>query len=140
MGYREALKEQLKQDEGVRESAYTDSLGYLTIGVGRLIDARVGGKLSPDEIDMLLEHDIDQAERAAKVLFQGFESLSDARKAVLVAMAFNLGGARLAAFQRLREAVSAGAWEQAATEMLDSRWAEEVGERAKRLARQMKEG
>lgn len=140
MGYREALKEQLKQDEGVRESAYTDSLGYLTIGVGRLIDTRVGGKLSPDEIDMLLEHDIDQAERAAKGLFQGFESLSDARKAVLVAMAFNLGGARLAAFQRLREAVSAGAWEQAATEMLDSRWAEQVGERAKRLARQMKEG
>ncbi len=57
MGYRESAKAQLRADEGVRESAYTDSLGYLTIGVGRLIDARVGGKLWPDEIDYLSTQD-----------------------------------------------------------------------------------
>ena len=134
------VKDQLKADEGVRESAYTDSQGYLTIGVGRLIDGRIGGKLRPDEIDLMLENDIAQAEATARTLFPAFESLSDARKAVLTEMAFNLGSARLAAFQRFRQAVYAGAWAQAAAEMMDSRWAEQVGARAQRLATQMREG
>ena len=140
MTYRDIAKAQLRVDEGSIPHAYKDSLGYLTIGVGRLIDERLGGGLSPDEIDLLLENDLTRAEATAKALFPTFSSLSDARKAVLLNMAFNLGSARLAAFQRFREAVSAGAWEQAAAEMLDSRWAEQVGDRAKRLAAQFKEG
>ena len=140
MTYRDIAKAQLRTDEGVRESAYTDSLGYLTIGVGRLIDARVGGKLSQDEIDYLLEHDLDRAEATAKALFPTFQALSDARKAVLLNMAHNLGQTRLAAFQRFREAVGAEDWGRAHDEMLDSRWADQVGERARRLARQLKEG
>lgn len=140
MTYRDIAKAELKVDEGSVPHAYADSRGYWTIGVGRLIDERLGGGLSQDEIDRLLENDIDRAEATAKALFPAFSSLSDARKAVLLNMAFNLGSARLAAFQRFREAVSAGAWEQAAAEMLDSRWAEQVGARAHRLAKQMKEG
>ena len=140
MSYRDLAKAQLRMDEGCIPHAYKDSLGYLTIGVGRLIDERLGGALSPDEIDLLLENDLTRAEATAKALFPSFQALSDARKAVLLSMSFNLGSARLAAFQRFREAVSAGAWEQAAVEMLDSRWAEQVGDRAKRLAAQFKEG
>lgn len=140
VSYLDAVKSDLRRDEGCVEHAYTDSQGYLTIGVGRLIDGRIGGKLRPDEIDLMLENDITQAEAVARTLFPAFAGLSDARKAVCVEMAFNLGQTRLAAFQRLREAVSAGAWEQASAEMLDSRWAEQVGARAQRLAKAMKEG
>ena len=140
MSHRDIVRAQLRVDEGTVEHAYTDSEGYLTIGVGRLIDKRIGGHLRPDEIALLLENDIDRAEADAKVLFPGFERLSDARKAVVVNMAFNLGRVRLAGFRRFRAAVKAGAWEQASAEMLDSRWAEQVGQRAQRLSEQMKEG
>ena len=60
------LKEQLKRDEGVVAHAYEDTLGFLTIGVGHLIDGRRGGGLSPDEIDYILTNDI--AEKSAQVL------------------------------------------------------------------------
>jgi lysozyme len=131
---------QLMVDEGCIPHAYTDSEGYLTIGVGRLIDKRLGGGLSEDEIRVMLTNDILKAEGAARTLFPGFDGLSDARKAVLVNMAFNLGQTRLAGFQRLREAVKKLDWEQAAAEMLDSLWAKQVGQRAVRLANQMRQG
>ena len=140
MNYRDIAKAHLITDEGCIPHAYQDSQGFWTIGVGRLIDERLGGGLSAPEIDLLLSNDMDRAEATAKALFPSFSGLSDARKAVLLNMAFNLGSARLAAFQRFREAVSAGAWEQAAAEMKDSRWAEQVGKRAERLAEQMRQG
>lgn len=140
MSHRDIARAQLRIDEGCVEHAYQDSEGYWTIGVGRLIDKRLGGRLRPDEIDLMLENDIAEAEAIAKALFQSFERLSDTRKAVLINMAHNLGQTRLAGFQRFRAAVEAGAWEQAAAEALDSRWADQVGIRAKRLAQQMREG
>ena len=140
MSHRDIVRAQLKIDEGTVPHAYMDSEGYWTIGVGRLIDKRLGGHLRPDEIDFLLDNDIERAEEEAKAMFPGFQGLSDARKAVLVNMAFNLGRERLAAFQRFREAIAAQEWDRAAGEMLDSRWAEQVGIRAQRLSKQMKEG
>jgi lysozyme len=140
MNHRDIVRAQLRIDEGTVEHAYSDSEGFLTIGVGRLIDVRRGGKLRPDEIELLLENDINEAEADARVLFPSFTDISDNRRAVLVNMAFNLGRVRLAAFKRLRDAVAAGEWERAAAEMLDSRWAEQVGIRAKRLAQQMRDG
>jgi lysozyme len=127
-------------DEGKIPHAYQDSEGFWTIGCGRLIDQRLGGGLSDDEINYLLNNDVFRADKEARSLFAGFDRLSDARKAVLVNMAFNLGQTRLAGFQRLREAVKEQDWEQAAAEMLDSRWAKQVGNRAVRLANQMRQG
>jgi lysozyme len=138
--YREALRETLKRDEGVVEHAYQDSEGYWTIGCGRLIDKRAGGKLSPMEIDILLANDIQRSEEDAKELFPTFEGLSDARKIVLVSMAFNLGRSRLAGFKRLRQAVSEGDFLRAAAEMESSQWFNQVKGRAVRLCKQMKEG
>ena len=137
MSHRDIVRAQLRIDEGTRDKPYKDSEGILTIGVGRNLE-HVG--LRHDEIELMLENDITVAEGDAKVLFQSFPLLSDNRKAVLVNMAFNLGRQRLAAFQRFRAAVEAEEWERAAAEMLDSRWAEQVGIRAKRLAQQMMEG
>jgi lysozyme len=140
MSYLDIARAQLRIDEGVVDHAYQDSLGYWTIGVGRLIDRRLGGKLSTDEINLLLDNDIAKAEKDAKALFPSFDKLSANRKAVLINMAHNLGSGRLAAFVRFRDAVEAEAWEQAAVEMMDSLWAIQVGDRAKRLSQQMREG
>jgi len=54
------LADQLRAEEGERASAYQDSLGYWTIGVGRLIDARKGGRLRSNEIDFMLTNDIEE--------------------------------------------------------------------------------
>ena len=133
----ELAKAQLKVDEGVRAKPYRDTVGKLTIGVGRNLDD-VG--LHSDEIELLLDNDVKTSLRVAQQLFDNFDSLSDNRKAVLINMAFNLGMTRLAGFQHLRDAVEHGQWEQAATEMLSSTWATEVGQRAIRLAEQMRRG
>ena len=137
MSYLDITRAQLMADEGNKRFPYRCTAGKLTIGVGRNLDD-VG--ISDDEIKYLLNNDIYRAEIAARTLFPSFDSLSDARKAVLINMAFNLGQTRLAGFKRLREAVEAKAWEQAAVEMLDSKWAVQVGQRAQRLAQQMRQG
>src|SRR3990167_3678239 len=122
MSYRLIARAQLKIDEGVRAKPYRDSVGKLTIGVGRNLDD-VG--VRPEEIDFMLDNDLEVAEDDVRALFPTFEALSDSRKAVLLNMSFNLGRERLAAFHRFREAIKAEEWERASAEMLDSRWAEQ---------------
>jgi lysozyme len=137
MSYRDIVRAQLRIDEGVRSKPYRDTVGKLTIGVGRNLDD-VG--LRPDEIDYLLKNDIAESVAAARALFQSFNRLSGSRKAVLVNMAFNLGQTKLAQFKRLRAAVAAKDFQKAAAEMLQSAWAKQVGARADRLAKLMEKG
>ena len=137
MTYLEIVNAQLRIDEATRAKPYRDSVGKLTIGVGRNLDD-VG--LRPDEIDYLLANDIKVAAQDARALFPSFDSLTENRKAALVNMAFNLGYARLGAFVGLRAAVAASDFLQASAHMLNSKWATQVGNRAERLAKVMREG
>lgn len=137
MSYTDIVKAQLRVDEAVRAKPYKDSVGKLTIGVGRNLDD-VG--LRADEIDYLLDNDVRVAENDARVLFSNFEALTNNRKAVLINMSFNLGRERLAQFHLFRQAVLAEDFGKAADEMLDSLWAKEVGLRAARLSKMMREG
>jgi lysozyme len=137
MSYLDIVRAQLKVDEGVRVKPYRDTVGKISIGVGRNLDD-VG--LSSAEVEMLLDNDIASAENTARTLFPTFDSLSDARKAVLVNLAFNMGQARLSGFIKLRKAVEAGNFDAAAREMENSGWYSQVGKRAVRLANQMRIG
>lgn len=134
------LAQQLEREEGRVEHAYRDSLGYLTIGVGRLIDERKGGRLRPIEINFLLDNDI--AEKSAEVVqaLPWSATLAPARQAVLVQMAFQLGTAGLLKFQRALAAVRDAHYSLAAQEMLDSDWAKQTPARARRMARQVETG
>jgi lysozyme len=131
------LTEQLRRDDGTESCAYQDSLGYWTIGVGRLIDARKGGGLSNDEIDYLLDNDIRA--KTAEVLraLPWAARLSEPRRAVLVNMAFQMGTKGLLAFHRTLGSVEDGQYGDAAVEMLNSTWAKQTPARAMRLATQM---
>lgn len=135
MTYREILKPQLEIDEGRRKKPYRDTVGKLTIGVGRNLDAN---GLRDSEIDFMLENDMAEAERIARDLVHNFDDLSDVRKAVVCNMALNLGKNRLAGFTWMLKAVNEGRFEDAATEMLNSAWRMQVKDRAVRLAAQMK--
>lgn len=137
---KEQITKQLRRDEGVEKSAYQDSLGYWTIGVGRLIDKRKGGRLRDNEIDFLLSNDIDEVEEALGARISFYKSLDEARRGVLLNMAFNLGVEGLLAFKNTLSLVGAGKYKEASVEMLKSKWAKQVGNRAIRLSKQMETG
>lgn len=135
------LTKQLKIDEGVKPCVYNDHLGFATIGVGRLVDYRKpGAGLRPVEIDFLLQNDIDDRIEALTRALPWFQDLDDARKGVLLNMAFQLGTTGLLGFKNTLELIRQGQYEKAAQNMLDSKWATQTPERAKRMAEQMKTG
>ena len=135
------LIEQLKRDEGWRPLAYLDSMGLLTIGVGRLIDSRKpGAGLRPDEIDYLLRNDINDRVAALQKALPWFAKLDQARQGVLINMAFQMGTAGLLAFRQTLGLVRDGRYAEASEQMLKSKWAEQTPARARRLAEQMKTG
>jgi lysozyme len=136
----EKLRAQLSRDEGRIEHCYFDSRGYATIGVGHLIDERKGGKLPEHIIDLLLDWDIEEHERELVKALPWVDQLDDARKGVLVNMAFNLGVPGLLKFVVTLEAVKDGRYAEAAHLMMRSLWASQVGSRAERLAKQMEIG
>lgn len=132
-----SLRDQLIIDEGKRNSAYKDSLGYWTIGVGRLIDPSMGGRLSDEEIMMLLDNDISHAISDCKKLFPKYDTFSQDRKDALANMMFNLGIKKLAGFTTTVAHINAGDWEQAQASAAKSLWYRQVGKRAERIIKQM---
>ncbi len=133
------LRARVKAAEGFRGQPYRDSLGYLTIGFGRLIDPTRGGGISQDEADYLLRNDLRVAERLCEGM-DGYLELSPARQAVLIEMAFNMGAATLRTFTRMFRALQEQDYAEAAEQLLDSRWHLQVGHRAEQLAVQMRTG
>lgn len=153
---RARLRARIERHEGYRERPYQDHLGNWTIGVGHLIEHvelraltphRTLGSLltwlcSRETHDRWLEQDIAEAETDARRWLgdDTFEGLSDIRQEVATELAFQLGLPRLSTFVRLREAIQAGQWIRAEAELLDSKYADQVPERAKALASLLLEG
>lgn len=134
------IRDQLIRDEGMVLHAYEDSLGYLTIGVGRLIDKRKGGGITEAEAFMLLDNDIERITRELERQLPWTAQLDEARRGALVNMAFQLGVAGLLQFRRALAAMRDDDWDTTAAELIGSRWAQQTPERAQRVARQIKTG
>ena len=134
------LIKQLRDEEGEVLSAYQDHLGFWTIGVGHLIDKRKGGGISAYISAMLLEDDIaDKAGDLDKSL-PWWRDLNDARQAVLLGMAFQMGINGLLGFKNTLAMVKSGNYAGAANRMLNSLWAKQTPARAKRMSEQMRTG
>jgi len=131
------LVEQLFRDEGVRLKPYRDSVGKLTIGIGRNLDDK---GISATEAEMLLSDDIAEVQAKLQAALPWVYQLDDARRGVLENMAFNMGVEGLLQFHHMLGYVQTGKYDQASFEMLQSKWATEVGPRATRLAQQMRTG
>ncbi len=132
----ERLRGALIRDEGLQLRPYKDSVGKLTIGVGRNLED-VG--LSRAEVDLLLDNDIARV-RLELARFHWFTNLDTVRQAAIINMGFNLGLGGLLGFRQMIAALERQDWDGAAAAMLDSRWAEQVGMRAQRLANQVRSG
>ena len=137
----DAIKAHLEREEGRVEYAYRDSLGFLTIGVGRLIDKRKGGKLSDAEIDLLLANDI-KAKMKAIEDWPAWAAVKDdpARATALLSMAFQLGPAGLAEFKNSLALIAGKQWSAAAANLRASLWAKQTPNRAARVTQMIATG
>ncbi len=131
---------QLRRDEGEVLHAYTDTEGYLTIGIGRLIDKRKGGGISGEEAAYLFSNDFKSKLAEVRRRIPWFDSLDVARQGVLLNMAFQMGVEGLLGFKNTLAMVEKGNYEAAANGMLSSLWARQTPNRAKRLSDQMRDG
>lgn len=126
----------LKVDEGFRKFPYKDSVGKLTIGYGHNLDDK---GVTKEQAEWLLRDDLAEVvDVMADVSW--FRELDCVRQYVVLNMAFNLGVPKFYQFKKTIEAIRKGDWNVAADEMLDSKWATQVGGRAYRLAEAMRTG
>ncbi len=132
----EKTMRQIKKHEGYRRKPYYCTANKLTIGYGRNLDD-VG--LSESEAEQLLINDLTLFDHNIKKHIN-ICYCNSARLAVLNNMAYNLGLAGLLAFKQMLSHLESGRFEQAAHEMLDSRWARQLPKRSKELATQMSTG
>ena len=126
--------DQLTRDEGVKRTLYRDELGNPTVGVGHLAST----PLSDRAIRTILEDDVAVAYETLTTRLPWVTTLSDARRGAFINLTFNMGIDGLLGFPKMLRAAQAGDWETAAAELLNSRYAKQVGDRAQRLATQLK--
>jgi lysozyme len=149
------LIDALKRDEGFRANPYLCSLGALTIGYGRNLEANpltgaewralwdngdIAVSLSEEGAQKLLKAGIGAVELQCATTFKWWGRLDRPRQEVLTNMAFNMGLPRLLGFRNMLAAIAAGDFAIAAEELLDSRYAKQTGQRAQRLAEQLRTG
>ena len=146
MNMDELIKE-LIMDEGYKYEIYLDHLGNPTLGVGHLItekdeehEQEVGTIVQEERIKECLEQDINTVCEELDKNESWWRGLTDIRQRVMVNMCFNLGYPRFSGFKRFLAAMNTAQWETAAVEMLDSKWATQVGDRAIRLRNKVLQG
>ena len=141
------LVESVKRHEGLRLASYVDSEGVWTIGYGHNLESHGLPKqyqpyvvIDRDTAERWLRQDIMEARREAEQ-FAAYHALDTrARRDVFIELVFNMGAGTLAQFKKALTAMEAGDWQQAAAELLDSKWRRQVKGRALTLATLMEVG
>lgn len=130
------LKAELSLDEGRKSRIYVDTVGKVSGGIGRNLTDK---GFRDNEIDLMYQNDIAETEAWLDRNLPWWRSLDPVRQRVLMNMAFNMQG-KLLGFRNFLAAAQRSDWSTASAEMLDSLWARQVGDRAKRLASMMRSG
>lgn len=130
----QGVTDQIKLDEGLRLKLYKCSADKMTIGYGRNIE---DNGITQEEAELLLRNDIRSTKNELAFKFDWFLLLPEEKQGVLINMCFNLGLTRLLKFKKMLLALESGDYYEAAAQMLDSRWANQVGKRAIRLSKIM---
>lgn len=124
--------------EGFEQKPYNDVLtGDITIGVGRNLSS-IG--LSHDEVMYLLDSDIGRCDRELQYHFKWYLELGRVRQDAMINLCFNLGMTKLKSFKRALASMGDHDFEAAADHFLDSKWADQVGQRAEDVAYMIRSG
>jgi lysozyme len=141
----EQLRKEIEADEGCRYDIYLDHLGYPTFGIGHLISetdpehgAEVGTSVSEARVIQAFNTDMGIVLDDCNTLYEDFETLPEEVQHIIANMMFNMGRPRLSKFKGMKAGVDARDWNKAADEMVDSRWYQQVTNRAQRLVDRMR--
>lgn len=126
----------IRRYEGLNLYPYRCPSGCLTIGYGHNLE----NGISQETARYILREDLYNAVNHVSKQFPWWQKLDEVRQFVLADMAFNMGVGKLSSFKKMLAAVQRGDYQKAAAEMLQSRWAGQVGYRALELAEMMKTG
>ena len=139
------LQEELEIDEGCKYEIYLDHLGYPTFGVGHLVlesdpeyGWEVGASIDTHRVNEAFEDDVQNVLTDCEKLYVQWEHLPEEVKLIIANMMFNMGYTRLSRFKGMKRGVDARDWNTAADEMVDSRWYNQVTNRANRLVERMR--
>ena len=141
----EKLRVELEEDEGCKYEIYLDHLGYPTFGIGHLVTEddeehgkEVGTEVSAERVAEVFEQDIEVTLDECQRLYEDFDDLPEEVQLIIANMMFNMGRPRLSQFKGMKAGVDARDWNQAADEMVDSKWYRQVTNRADRLVTRMR--
>jgi len=139
------LRIELAEDEGCKFEVYLDHLGLPTVGIGHLITeddpehgCSVGTEVSADRVQALFRRDIAITIEDCQRMFDNFDDLPEEVQLICANMMFTLGYPRMSKFKMFRAAIEVRNWQEAAEQMIDSKWYDQVTNRAKRLVARMK--
>jgi lysozyme len=130
------LIDQVKKHEGFSAVPYRCPTGHLTIGYGWNLETGISEVVA----EYILMQQLSDIQLACIREFGWFRDINEARRDVVTNMVFNLGMTGFTKFKKTIAAIEDGDFDKAAEEMVDSRWASQVGYRAYELADQMKLG
>jgi len=125
------VRKRLIEEEGLKLKLYHCTAGKLTIGVGRNVEDR---GITHDTAMQMLDEDIDICVGELEKNISWFEDAPTKIQEVLIDLCFNMGINRLMGFVKTLHKLKTGAYREAAEELLDSRYASSVPNRAKRNA------
>ena len=139
------LREELERDEGRVDEIYLDHLGYPTFGIGHLVTAHdkehgwsVGTDVDEERVLEAFALDVQTVLSDCEILYPDFYDLPEEAQLIIANMMFNMGRTRLSKFKGMKRGVDSRNWEEAADEMVDSRWYTQVERRADRLVVRMR--
>ena len=143
---KDQLRQELADDEGCKYSVYLDHLKLPTFGIGHLITESdpefgepIGTEVSEERVRKAFNLDVAVTIDECKVLYPDFDDLPEECQHVIANMMFNMGRPRLSKFKKMKAAVDNRDFNEAAEQMIDSRWHDQVPNRAKRLVKRIRD-
>jgi lysozyme len=143
---KDRLREEIAADEGCRMEIYLDHLGLPTMGIGHLLtqddpeyNYAVGTVITEERVRQLFALDIAVTIEDCRIIYPDFEDLPEEAQLVIANMCFQLGRPRLSKFRKMKAAIDERRWNDAADEMVDSRWHDQTPNRAKRLVKRIRD-
>ena len=145
------IKKQLEGHEGKRNKVYKCTSGKDSIGIGHNIDAKGlpddieafledHGCITDEMIDILFEQDVEDAISDCKRLYPNFDDLTEPRQNALIDFVFNVGYKTASTFKNTNRAINEERWDDAADGLLASKYARQVGKRARDVAEMLRDG
>jgi lysozyme len=143
---------ELERDEGFRSAPYRDTLGNWTQGIGNTHGVTAeSAPVTLEQARATLAANVALVEQELDAQLPWWRGMNDVRQDVFVEMAFNMGighaptrilpaGSGLEAFRKMLADAEVGLYGLAGAQMLMSKWASQVGDRAMRLSILMEHG